>query len=290
MPVSPARQPRRARPQQWPCRRRTGRPLLRAPPPGRRTASGPPRPVRRSRGSRHRRPGAGPRCSRFALQRAHSEIHRCSASERSVASTSPAACTMSAMVAPSALPVAIEVEQPLGLDHLEVVVAQRDRRVGLERGRLAVGRTDAMRGPRGPLVVLVETDLQLTHPPEVPGECSSAAVDLEAVGVLLTDRGTTRLEYAAAHRRRTAARSSTWSSFSTGRRGPSPPREKCEAAPDGLGSFGDEGRGLGQQRARSDRRRTGPGPCRARPGHRSTPLPASSRTNRHVSAPSGWAE
>ena len=104
---------------------------------------------------------------------------------------------MSAMVAPSGFAGDDRGEQPLGLDHLEVVEAERDRGVRLERTRLAVARADPVGRPRRALVVLVEAHLQLAHPPEVPGERTGAAVHLEAVGVLLADRGAAGLQEAA---------------------------------------------------------------------------------------------
>src|SRR4051794_20465051 len=79
-------------------------------------------------------------------------------------------------------------EQSMRLDHLEVVVAEREPGVGLEGAGLAVAGSDEVGGPRGGLVVLLRADPELTHPPEVPRDRALAAVDLEAVGVLLADR------------------------------------------------------------------------------------------------------
>src|SRR5262245_39621118 len=67
-------------------------------------------------------------------------------------------------------------DQTLDLDDLEVVVAERDRGVGLEGTRLAVGRPHDAGGPRGRLVVLTEADPKLAHSAEVPGQGAGAAV------------------------------------------------------------------------------------------------------------------
>ena len=74
-------------------------------------------------------------------------------------------------------------QEPGCLDHLEVVVAHRDAGTGLERPELAVPGPDQHGRGRHVLVVgrtVVDRDLQLAHPPEVPRQRPTAAVQREA--------------------------------------------------------------------------------------------------------------
>jgi hypothetical protein len=49
----------------------------------------------------------------------------------------------------------------------------------------------------GVLIVLVKAQLQLAHPPAVPGERTSSGVHLDSIGALLANRGSAGLEYPA---------------------------------------------------------------------------------------------
>src|SRR5215217_9405353 len=60
------------------------------------------------------------------------------------------------------------LDEPPGLDDLEVVVPHGDAGAGLERTELTVTGPDQPRLPGRVLEVLVETRAQLAHPAEVP--------------------------------------------------------------------------------------------------------------------------
>ncbi len=114
-----------------------------------------------------------------------------------MASTTLAAASASWIVAPTGVPVGDRLDQPAGLDDLEVVEADRVVGAGLERAELTVAGAGVLRGVEAVQVVLVSADAQLVHAAEVPRDGALGAVHLDAVRVLLADRRTARLENAA---------------------------------------------------------------------------------------------
>src|SRR5687768_16136259 len=85
------------------------------------------------------------------------------------------------------------LDELMGFHDLEVVVTHRDARGGLEPSKITVARCHEVSEEGRVLVVLIEAQLQFTHPPE--GERAPRAVHVDAIAALLANRGSAGLEY-----------------------------------------------------------------------------------------------
>jgi hypothetical protein len=89
------------------------------------------------------------------------------------------------------------LHEAMSLHDLEVVVAHSDAGRWLEPSQITITRCHIVSAEMGILIVLVKTQLQLAHPPEVPRQRTSGPVHFDAIAALLANRGSAGLQYSS---------------------------------------------------------------------------------------------